>query len=86
MIKIKMKNLLTKHLKKILIFLAFLIMIICLGVKYYLVNKQDKIDKKSDNVGIISLEKKASNSNQNISKNKTSSKAPKVFVDIKGAI
>ena len=86
MIKIKMKNLLTKHLKKILIFLAFLIMIICLGVKYYLVNKQDKVDKKSDNVGIISLEKKASNSNQNISKNKTSSKTPKVFVDIKGAI
>lgn len=86
MIKIKIKNLLTKHLKKILIFLAFLIMIICLGVKYYLVNKQDKVDKKSDNVGIISLEKKASNSNQNISKNKTSSKTTKVFVDIKGAI
>lgn len=86
MIKIKIKNLLTKHLNKILIFLAFLIMIICLGVKYYLVNKQDKVDKKSDNVGIVSLEKKASSSNQTISKNKNSSKTTKVFVDIKGAI
>lgn len=85
MIKIKVKNLLAKHINKILVFIAVLVMIIFGGIKYYLLSQKDKITK-NNSIKVVNLEKSTTISKKKNNKSNNYKKEVKVFVDIKGAI